>query len=164
MAAKAVTTLSMTGPFFQHDPKKTFRQNIRVAMKAVAEEAAKDIIAQMEADAGGRKPISGRGGIRVNRATGRARVRGQGGADPSVAGHRVSEFVEAYTTGVRSGHPWQVTSRVHIRNKGLTIQGGISLHAAASRLEGRLHMFRKTTNRMRRAKAINQAELLKGLQ
>lgn len=128
-----------SGPFFRHDPKLTFRANARVMLKAIADEAAADIQAQLQSGQEARSQIK-------------------------VGGGRVSAEVEGYTRGVRSGNPWALTARVHIKNTGLTKARAVSLHAAGSRLESRIHAFRKTTSAMRRAKALNRAELLKGLQ
>lgn len=139
MAAKIATSLDLSGPFFRVDPRKTFRANARAMLQAIAEEAAKDIQTQMQAGEAGRAFIR-------------------------VGGGRVSAQVQGYASGVRSGNKWALTSRVHILNSGLSKSRAISLHAAAARIEARSHPFRRTAGRMRRAKAINRAELLKGLQ
>lgn len=136
--ARKLSGMVYSGPFFEHDPKKTFRQNARVMLKAIADEAAADIQTQLRAGESTRSQIH-------------------------VGGGRVSAEVEGYTRGVRSGNPWALTARVHIRNTGLTKKRAVSLHAAGSRLEGRIHAFRKTTSAMRRARALNRVELLKGI-
>lgn len=137
--ARKLSGMVYSGPFFAHDPAKTFRQNARVMLKAIADEAAADIAVQFRSGSEGRAEIA-------------------------VGGGRVASEVEGYVRGVRSGRPWALTARVHIKNTGLTKARAVSLHAAGSRLEGRIHAFRKTTSAMRRAKAINRAELLKGIQ
>jgi hypothetical protein len=133
------TTIDMTGPFFRTDPARTFRQNVRVMMDAIASEAAADVIAQQQQTEGGRAPIRG------------------------VQPARVSAHVVGRTSSL-AGRRWAVTAKVSVLPRGLSRKQAIALAAAASRVEGETHAFRRTTSRMRRAKAINQAELLKGLQ
>ena len=129
----------LTGPFFTKDPRLTFRQNARVMLAAIADEGETDVKVQMEAGESGRKPISTR--VTPNR----------------VAGHVVGRV-----KGM-SGKPWAVTAVVSVNNSGFTKAQGKALMAAASRVEGEVHAFRKTTNRLKRSRKINAAELLKGL-
>jgi len=135
----ATTSMVLTGPFFTKDPKLTFRQNARVMLAAIADEGEADVKVQMEAGESGRKPISTR--VTPNR----------------VAGHVVGRV-----KGM-SGKPWAVTAVVSVNNSGFTKAQGKALMAAASRVEGEVHAFRKTTNRLKRSRKINAAELLKGL-
>jgi len=61
-----------------------------------------------------------------------------------------------------SGRPWAVTmvvSQQHV----YPWPGGGPKQYRGGRLEARKHMFRTTAGRLRRAKAINMAELVKGL-
>ena len=140
MATKIATTIDMSGPFFRHDPRKTFRQNVRVMMAAIAAEGEDDVRAQLEAGQDRRAPISA--GVQPARVS--AHVVG-----------RVQSLV---------GHPWAVTAVASVNNSRLTKRQGIALMAAASVLERREHAFRRTAARLRRARAVNKAELLKGLQ
>ena len=140
MARKGVvTTIDMSGPFFKHDPGKTFRQNIRVLMDALSEEGESDVKAQLKAGEGDRYRISN-----------------------AVKPSRVSGHVVGRTTNLR-GKPWEVTAVVSVQNAGFTKKQAVSLMAAASWVESQTHAFRKTTNRLRRARKINAAELLKGI-
>ena len=52
-----VTTISLKGPFFQADPARTFRQNVRVMMRAVAAEGEADVKAQLRAGESQRYPL-----------------------------------------------------------------------------------------------------------
>lgn len=135
---KATTSITMTGPFFDRDPRLTFRQNARKMLEAVAQEAARDIRTQLQSTEANRHEIR-------------------------VGGGRVSDLIEGYATGLRSGRRWVLTSRVHVRNQGFTKARGISLHAAASADERQTHAFRRTTQRVRRSRAANMDELLKGI-
>lgn len=47
--ARFVTTIKRTGPFFTHDPAKTFRANADVLMEAIAREGEADVQAQTSA-------------------------------------------------------------------------------------------------------------------
>jgi len=133
------TTISFGGPFFAHDPSRTFRQNVRVMMDAVAAEGEADVRAQLAAGESHRAPV---------RALGR---------DARVRLHVVGR------TKSLEGKRWAVSAVVSPLNQGFTKRGGKALMAAASEIEGRDHIFRKTTNRLRRSRAVNSAELLKGL-
>jgi hypothetical protein len=135
---KVVTTIKMTGPFFEHDPKKTFRQNVRSMMDAISVEAERDVQAQMRVGEASRAPIS-------------------------LLGDRVADHVRSRTTNL-AGHRWAVTAVVSVNNRNFGPSQGIALMAAAATVERDIGAFRKMTSRMRRARAVNQAELLKGLQ
>lgn len=134
--------IDVSGPFFTRDPELTFRQNVRVLMAAIASEGAEDVRQQLRQGESGRAEISARTAF------------GSMG--------RVSHHIVGRVHNLR-GRPWAVTAVVSVNNSRWTKQQGIALMAAASELEGRLHAFRKTTNRLRRGRAVNRAELLKGL-
>lgn len=138
MGTKITTTIDTSGPFFAKDPAKTFRQNVRVLMDAVAAEGEADVRAQITAGNSGRKPIA------------------------ELGQDHVSAHVIGRTSNLR-GRRWAVTAVVSVNNSGFSPKEGISLMAAASSVESQTHAFRRTTGRIRRARALNQAELLKGL-
>lgn len=138
--SRVITTIDLSGPFFQRDPVKTFRANVREMMDAVAAEGEADAKAQLRAGEGSRAPISA-------------------GVSPA----RVSGHVRGRTRAL-SGRRWAVTAVVSINNRGLSRRQGIALMAAAARVESQTHAFRRTTSRIRRSRAVNQAELFKGLQ
>jgi hypothetical protein len=133
-----VTTIKMDGPFFTKDPAKTFRQNVRVMMDAIAAEGEADVRAQLRAGQAQRAVVTGTGG-------------------------RVADDAVGRTTSV-SGKRWAVTAVVSANRAGLPRAQAISLRAAASVIEGRLHPFRKTKNRIGRSRKTNMSELLKGLE
>lgn len=139
---RLTTTIDKTGPFFTHNPGKTFRQNARVMLARIAEEGAKDLQAQLVAGQAGRQPIS----------------RVAPGMSERVSGHVIGR-VRSLT-----GKPWQVTAVISVLNRGMSQTEAIALMAAGSEIEGRTHVFRRTTSRLRSARALNKAELLKGLQ
>lgn len=138
MARRAVTTIDLSGPFFQKDPAKTFRQNVRVMMDAVAAEGEADVKAQLVVGNADRLPISH-------------------------IGDHVSEHVVGRTRSLR-GKRWAVTAVVSVNNSGWTPRQGVALMAAASRVEGQVHAFRKTKNRIGRSRKTNMSELLKGIE
>lgn len=138
MGTKITTTIDRSGPFFQRDPTRTFRQNVRVLMDKVAEAGEADVKAQLRQGEGGRKKL-------------------RGITPPRVSGHVVGR-----TRNLR-GKRWAVTAVVSVNNSGLSKRQGVSLMAASAMLEGRLHAFRRTTNRVRRARSVNVDELLKGI-
>jgi hypothetical protein len=86
------TTINNTGPFFTKDPAKTFRQNIRVMMAAIAAEGEADVKAQLAAGDAGRQPIS-------------------------LLGDHVSGHVIGRTASL-AGRNWQVTAVISVNNSG----------------------------------------------
>jgi len=141
------TTIDLSGPFFKHDPAKTFRQNVRVMMDALAAEGEADVQEQM----------------------------GQAGPE----GAAVRPYVVGRTRSL-GGKRWAVSATVSVQPANLSRAGALRIMAiAAGRhkattssgrnigttlgVEGKHHVFRRTTSRLRRARAINAAELLKGL-
>lgn len=137
--ARNATSIDLSGPFFTNDPRKTFRQNARVMLARLAEEGEQDVRVQQQASESTRAPISNK-----------------------VTPDRVSGHVVGRVTAL-SGKRWALTAVVSVNNRGQTEAGGIALMAAASRVEERTRAFRRTTYRLRKARAINAAELLKGI-
>lgn len=138
MARRTITTIRYDGPFFRKDPARTFRQNIRTMLDATAQEGATDVRAQLAAGNASRAPI-----------------------------RYIGDHVSAHVVGrvhSLSGKPWAVTAVVSVNNSGYSKRAGIALMAAASEVEGRTGAFRRTQTRVRRAKAVNAAELLKGIE
>jgi hypothetical protein len=135
-----VTSLDLTGPFFKSSPSKSFRANVKKMMEAVAAEGQEDVRTQLRAGAATRRPM-----------------RGVPGSD-RVAGHVIGR-----ARNLR-GKQWQCTAVVSVNNSGLTKAQGKTLMAAASQVEQQTHAFRRTATRLRKARAINRAELLRGLQ
>jgi hypothetical protein len=123
--------VDLSGPFFRSDPAKTFRKNIRDFMDEIAKTGEADVVAQMRAGQGGRAEIRG--------------------------GGRVADYVRGRTSSI-SGKRWAVTAVVSVRPTG-DRKRAIAIMAAASEIEAREHIFRRTTSRLRKAKT----NLLKGL-
>lgn len=125
--------MDMTGPFFDHDPAKTFRRNVRDFMDEVAAIGEAEVKAQLRSGEGSRRPIRG------------------------VTPARVSGHVVGRTSSL-SGKRWAVTAVVSPRPTGSRKQA-IAVMAAAAEIEKREHVFRRATARLRKAKT----NLLKGL-
>jgi hypothetical protein len=139
LGTKIASSISYDGAFFRKDPGKTFRQNIRVLMAAVAEEGRKDVQAQLDAGEASREPVSS-------------------GVQPA----RVSDHVVGRVKSL-TGRQWAVTANVSVLNQNMTPKQARALMAAAASLEKRNHAFRRTATRLRKARALNTVELLKGI-
>lgn len=123
------------GPFFERDPAKTFRANVRDFMDAVATEGGKDVRSQIDA---------------------------KRGAMPQSTGHTAAH-VRGRTSSL-AGKRWMVTAVVSMDTRGMTRAQAIRTQAAASSVEERFHPFRRTTAAVRRGRAIQTANLLKGIE
>jgi hypothetical protein len=130
------TRITKKGPFFKADPAKTLAENIHVMMLALAKEGARDVRGQLRVGTGGRDPVSKLGGRVADHIAGELRRR--------PAGPKYSAVVI-------------------VRRRGLSREYAIALSSAALYLEKTVHAFRKTRGRILRSRAINAAELLKGL-
>lgn len=130
-------TIRKDGPFFRHDPVKTFGENVEDLMGTIAREGESDVRAQLASGQSDRYPISS-------------------GVRPA----RTSEHVVGRVRSL-GGRPWHRWAVVSINNQGFTPAQGIALMAAASWVEGETHAFRKTTGRI--ARAIDRQDLAKGL-
>jgi hypothetical protein len=131
--------LKLEGPFFERDPKQTFRQNVRRMLEGLSAEGQQTIRELLAAGEGTRLPI--------------ARI-------PS---DHVSEHVVGRVRS-NSGRPWALTAVVSVNNSGLSRAEGISLMAAASVVERRVHAFRSLSSGIRRSRAVLSANLTAGLE
>lgn len=138
MGTKLATAIDLSGPFFKADPERTWRGNVRKFMAEVAELGEADVKAQLRQGEPRRRPMRG------------------------ITPSRLSGHVVGRTRSL-GGKPWNVTAVVSINNSGLTQKQGITLMAAGSVVEGRSKVFKRTTSRLRRARKLNGAELMKGL-
>lgn len=120
------TSISLTGPFFKQQPSKTFRQNVRLMLEAMAEEGQEDVKVQYP----------------VLTGAGQAGVVG-----------RVHSL---------SGRPWALTMVISEQHVYPWPHGGQKQYRGG-RTEAKHHMFRTTAGRLRRSRAVNKAELAKGL-
>ncbi len=137
MRTHITTTIDLSGPFFTKDPALVLSQNVELMMAAIAKEGEEDVRAQMQAGESTRAPLS--------------------------FGGRVAERLRGRVTSLQH-NPWHRTAIVSPSREGLSPKDAIALYAAASRIESKSHPFRTTTNRLRRAKAVNTAELTRGLE
>jgi hypothetical protein len=135
------TVIDNTGPFFTHDPAKTFRANARSMLRQLGLEGERDIKAQLKAGESGRAIISNK-----------------------VSPDRVSAHV---TTGVpytpTKSKTGAIQVNVYVPNFGMTKAQGKALMAAYGGLERRTHAFARTTRTLRSSRAVNAAELLKDI-
>ena len=131
---RLITTIDVSGPFFTRDVTQTFRANVRAMLQAMAEEGAEDVRAQIEAHEGD-----------MPRSVGWSRTR----------------------VAVRSHFPWREGrgySLLWTSTQGMGKKEAVRTMAAMSTIEGRWHPFRVTKNRLNKSKAVNYAELTKGLE
>lgn len=133
--ARFRTSIRKTGGWFEHDPADTFRGNVHTMMTRLAEEGAKDVIGQL-GNSGKRSLIS-------------------------ATGDRVSDHVVGELRKVPAGPGF--SAWVFVTTRGLSKKEAISVQAAASFLEGTIHMFRKTAGRISRSREATAAEVIKGL-
>jgi hypothetical protein len=132
--ARRLKGVDMTGPFFQRDPVKTWRENVKDFMDEVAALGEAEVKAQLKSGEGRRAPIHG------------------------VTPARVSAYVVGRTKSL-TGKRWGVTAVVSVRPFTMGRKEAISIMAAAAEIEKREHVFRTATARIKRAKT----NLLKGL-
>lgn len=136
--------VTFTGPFFVKDPTKTFRQNVRVMMDGVAAEGESYAIELLRSGQGGRALMS--------------------------TGGRVSDHVVGRTSSL-GGRRWAVSAKIAPRPPASSAKAEMAALSGRKRgnrgvtvgIEERDHVFRRTAARLRKARAINVAELLKGI-
>lgn len=129
------TSTKMTGPFFTHDPVRTFKANCSTMLYSIIDAGLVDVVHELQNGESGRAPIK-------------------------KLGDRVSEHV---TAGMKARRPAPPIATVYVRNEGFSAAEAISLMAASSRVEGRTHAFRKVAGRLKRSREANWEELLKGI-
>ena len=127
-------TVRFEGPFFRSNPGKTLRGNVRDMMEALAVEAEDEVKTEIGAHAG-QMPHST--GYSRNAVIGRVK---------SIA-----------------GKPWMASMVVSSSTVGKDAAESKRTLAAASIIEGRWHIFRRTASAIRRSRAILRADLVKGL-
>ena len=132
-----ITSIHYDGPFFTKDPGKTFRANVRTMMRALGEEAQRDVETQMRHNEGRRAPIA-------------------------ELGDHASRHVVSRVKSLR-GKPWEAAAVISVNNQGFTPEQGVSLMAAASEVERQTGANKRTASRLRKSRKINVAELLKGI-
>lgn len=127
--------IDFDGPFFERDPGKTVRGNIRDMMDALASE--------------------GEGAVRRDIAS-------HAGEMPRYSGWTHDHVIgrtESY-----SGKRWGLTMVVSANTEGMDRGDAIRTKAAAATIEKRWRPFRRLTNQMRRSRSVLAANLTKGLE
>lgn len=125
---RAVTTIDLSGPFFESDPRKRLGENIRTMLDALAAEGEADVKAQ------------------------------------AASHQRTGSFVKGVQgrTRARSGKRWYLTAVVSQTHVYAWPNGGPKQYRGGE-LEARYGFFRKTKARLNRSRAVNAAELTKGM-
>jgi hypothetical protein len=137
MAAKPALTVTSkaSGPFFAHDPVKTFGENVTRQIQAVTDAAARSVATQLRIGQGGRQPVSRIGGRVADRVIGRM--------------HSLD------------GKAWRATGRVSLDASGLSPVDRLALFAAGARVEAKTHAFARADAAI--ARKLREDELLRGL-
>jgi hypothetical protein len=126
--------VTFAGPWFERDPKLTFRANVLRLMDEVASFGQTDIQARIRA-----LPPAG---VRT--------------------GH-TADLIEGRTRSL-VGKGWAVTAVVSPNTSGLGANESIATMAAASEIESRAHVFRRGASDLRKFKRDMETELMKGLE
>lgn len=144
MARKPLyTTIDTTGPFFKHDPGKTFRANARSMLRQMGLEGETDIKQQLRAGQSSRAVISN-------------------AVNPDRVAAHVTTGIPFSPTG-KNKLNGAIQVNVYVPNFGYTKAEGTALMASYSRVERETHAFARTTRRLRASRAVNTAELLKDI-
>ena len=131
---KISSHIDFSGPFFTHDPSETFLANVEKMMAAVAAEGEADVVQQLRAGEGKRQPLS--------------------------IGGRVADNIHGRVRGRTGWHRWAAISPYEPAHSKAE---ATAIYAAASKVETQTHAFRHTSTAIRKAKAVNVEELLKGI-
>ena len=130
-----IDRVDFSGPFFQKDPRKTIRDNIRDMMGGLAKEAERDVQQQIAGRSSSMRSYTGWTHDHVR------------GRTQSLVGKR-----------------WQVSAVVSMNTQGMGARDAIRTQAAAASIERRWHPFRRTASAIRRARAVMSANLTKGIE
>lgn len=130
-------TRELRGPFFRADPAATFRQNCRTLLEGIVTEGAEDMRAAYRSNSTGRRLVRGTGDRVADHVRGRIRSLG--------------------------GRPWALTGVASVSPAGLSRDAGVSLLAAASRLETRHKATKRSAARARRSGRAAMRNLLDGI-
>jgi hypothetical protein len=127
--------VELSGPFFERDPAKTVRGNIRDMLDEVAKLGEAQVRTLIEGH---------RGSMPYSKGWTAAHVRGR--------------------TRSLSGRRWQLSAVISADTSGMSKHDAIRTKAAASTIEARWHPFRSTKNDIARSRAILGANLTKGIE
>lgn len=131
--------IDMTGPFFTNpDPGETMLKNMEKMFQALAREGEAAARQNM---------LLGSGGRALVRAT----------------GDRVADHIVGRTVSV-NGRQWVSAAVVSVNTTGLDSRKAISVMAAGSLLEGRLHALARVASSIRSSRAVLRANLMAGLE
>lgn len=128
---------TLAGPFFEKDPTKTFRQNLRDMMDALAKEAEKDVRAQITS-------------AHVN-----PNVKGYTTGTKTSKRWATSMAVNLLPTGTKA-ESIQNAAILYGRRKGN--------HGTTVGIEAKSHPFARTARAIRSMRAIMAANLTKGIE
>ncbi len=134
MAKRNALSVSLEGPFFKRDPRKTVRGNIRTMMGALADETESYV---------------------------RDQIQSHRGAMPHYTGHTARQ-VRGRNESL-SGRDWDVSMVVSVDSSGMSAREATRTMAAASTIEERWHPFRRAAGAIRRSRAVLSANITKGL-
>lgn len=139
-ARRTSAAIEYDGPFFQGDPRKTFRQNIRMLMDRIAQVGEADVKARLERGRSG-----GDSGSAIRYVRGRT---------TSLAGRRwaVSAVISADTSRLNRAGAIAVQAKLSGRREGS--------HGTTRGLRGRT-AFAATARGLRRI--VKDADLMKGI-
>jgi len=129
-------TIQALGPLFAADPTIPYWANVRAMLEGMAAEGEAEVISGLRSGEGTRAPLSD--------------------------GSRVSEHIAGRVAAL-SGKQWYQHAVVSPDKSGMSAPEAIALYAAASRIETETHVFKKTATRLRASRAVQMAELTKGL-
>jgi hypothetical protein len=134
MGRRIATTIKRDGPFFTHDPEKTFSGNLEVMLEAFAKEGEADVRAQVA---------------------------------PHSRHHVFEEGVVGRThrlDGAPFRQPTAVVSQQHVYDWRVHRSTPAEAQYRGGKFEAKYGVFGRTYRRVRSMRAINAAELLRGLQ
>ena len=143
-SGRSITTIDITGPFFEASADATFAENLRTMLEAIAAEGQADVRAQMA-------PHS-RSGFTESGVIGRVKA---------MTG---KEWWQTAVVSQQHTFPW----KGHTTEAGDAAAAMVGNYRAGAqyrggKLEAQFHFFRKTAGRLRRSRSVNIAELTKGL-
>ena len=134
MGRRIATTISRSGPFFEHDPQATFQRNLELMLEGIAREGESDVRAQVAPYSKTRTFESG--------VIGRT--------------HRLD--------GVPFKTPQAVVSEQHVYPWKHHESAPDAAQYRGGRFERKHGVFGRTFRRVSSMRALNQAELLRGLE
>jgi hypothetical protein len=152
------TTIDFSGPFFEGDPEKQFDENVDEMLQAMSAEGRADVIAQIDSHV---QDMEHSTGWSVSRVASRTYFPWREGKGYSLV------WTSTLDT---QGRPQVADRASRTKNARGNLAGDFKGNVAArtkaamSTIEGRWHPFRVTSSRLRKSRAVNMAELTKGIE